>query len=951
MDQIVLVNPQTGDAQSFDQQSAAQAIQSGFEVPLNDAQGNPVTAPYHEAAKLVSEGSHAQPHPEQLQYLLNKTHYESPSQQALTFIEGALEPNTFGAYGKIATESGLTTPEDMRNRQEFNPGTHALGEGAGFVGGLYLAPEASVPGLISKVGRAAEVGIKAEGLFGKAAQLATRNAIEGGLFTATHEIGEHLLGDPNSSGENILANIGMGAALSGGLGIALSPIASAAEKAIGMGRGYFGMSVPDASRVVESGGSMAELIPHTGISKVEQEGVLKGLSELKPNASEIKDAANILGAPVLESQISNSHFVQDLDSTLMKSPSWTGIKRQQLAQEGFNAVNDALDSSLGSPMQMSKADAGEAIKTGLIDKFNEESKPISEIYNQIKSVGQDVPLEPSFIKSAANDMTNIDGLLSSVGKPISEGSPGYQLAKRVSEELPNLGNVNDLRLYAQRIGQDTVGKPELKYVAGQIQKKLSDLEERAVLKFADEAMPDAKLLIEEHKAAKKAYGSLRDKMEEIGDVVGKKLRRGEGVTAFTDWLSETAPEKIADKLFTKNNSKFLGFLEKNFPQEADILKGLKKTQIRDNAFTDGHLNPGKILREVDKLEPEIKKFLFNDESLKKIEAAKTYLDAMPKDVNPSGTAKAMHLFEYLKNPLSFGVQQASDFLKDKFIKQIVAANPGQAPLINALVHVADMTAKVGRGIEKHSGAIFSKAAQTMTESNKKEKQRLSNAAEPIKMDKIGTVVKNYMANPEALINHMTDYLTPVSDYAPNVGQALTSSISGGVQFLSAKLPVEDKNAPLDSKTIPNNSDIAKFNRYAEVVENPLSVLTHVKNGTILPQDLETLSTVYPALYNNMKSQVVDKLTNYLSKHDAASLPYKTKLGLSAFLGQNLDSTTMPQNIMNNQMNLVINELQRQQQQMQAVRPSKTGMSKMKSYENDMTSNQSAVMRHSQMRSI
>jgi hypothetical protein len=101
----------------------------------------------------------------------------------------------------------------------------------------------------------------------------------------------------------------------------------------------------------------------------------------------------------------------------------------------------------------------------------------------------------------------------------------------------------------------------------------------------------------------------------------------------------------------------------------------------------------------------------------------------------------------------------------------------------------------------------------------------------------------------------------------------------------------------------------------------------------------------------MRNTVLDKLTDYMSKKNAPPLPYKTKIGLSMFLGQNLDSTMIPQNMMHNQMVLGVNEMQKQAQDMQAMKPSKTGMGKMKSYENDMTTNMSAAARHSQMRSV
>lgn len=952
MPEIVLINPETQEAQSFDQAGAAKAIESGFHVPLNDAQGNPFSAPFKEASELVQSGSHFQPNANQLKYLLDKTHYESAEQQAATFIEGALEPNTFGTYGKIATGLGITTPEAIQSRQEFNPGVHALGEGAGLVAGLALAPESSIPGLIGKAGKAASGAIKAEGFFGKAAKLATQNAIESGLFSATHEISENLLGDPSATAENMIANIGINTALGGGLGIALSPLAVGAEKVLDLGRGYLGREIPALDKVIEGEASMASLIPHTGLNATERDGVLKGLSQLKPNAKEIEGAAATIGAPVLESQISSSKFVQDLDSSMINNgSSWTAIKRQQLAQEGFNAVNRAVDESLGAEIGMTKAEVGETLKKGLSDAIQEETQPINDIYNRVKELGVQIPVEEKALSKAAKDMTNIDGLMSSKGEAISKSSPGYQLAKRVEEELPKLGTVDDVRLYAQRIGQDTIGKPELKYVASQIQNKLNDLIENSTLNAAKSTLADADALIEQHAIAKKAYGALRDEIDELGGVLGKKLRKGEGPQAFVEWLNDSTPEKIADKLFTKNNSKFLEFLDQRFPEESQLLKTLKKSQFKEAAFQDGHIVPSKVLKEVDKLEPEIRKFLFNKEELNKLKAAQTYLDAMPKNVNPSGTAKTLQLFDYLKNPIAFGAQQASDFLKEKFIKNLVRENPGQASIINALVHMANATAKVGRGIEKHSGAIFSKAATTIGDSNKKKEKDRAVANEPLKMHKLGTMVKNYMVNPEGLLNHMSAGLVPIADHAPNTSQAVMASMSGAVQFLASKLPQEDRGAPLDATPVPSNVEIAKFNRYAEVVEDPLSVLTRVKDGTVTMQDLDTLTSVYPSMYNNMKAQVLEKLTDYVAKNGPAGIPYKTRLGLSMFLTENLDSSTLPQNIFSNQMMLTANAMQQQQQAMQQMSPSKSGMGKMKSYQNEMTAGQSAASRHSQMRSV
>jgi len=226
----VVINP-SGVAEQYASEDAQKLLQQGYQVPLIDSQGNPVSATYEEAQRLVREGSHAQPQTAHLQELLKTAHYNSPKQQAIAFIEGALDANSLGLSNKLLADTGITTNEDILARKEYHPGTRAMGEVAGTVAGMVLAPEASIPGIISKAGKAASAAIKAEGTFGRLAQVATKNAIEGGLLSAQHEIGEHLI-DPHSTAEQMVGNIGMGAALSGVFGMALSPIAKGADKAI-----------------------------------------------------------------------------------------------------------------------------------------------------------------------------------------------------------------------------------------------------------------------------------------------------------------------------------------------------------------------------------------------------------------------------------------------------------------------------------------------------------------------------------------------------------------------------------------------------------------------------------------------------------------------------------------------------------------------------------------------
>lgn len=941
----VLINPETSKAEAFEPDQAQQALQSGYHVPLTDTEGNAFAAPFEEAQRLVGEGSHFQPTEGQLGELLKHAEFTTPGQQAATFIEGALRPLSFGLSGPTETGLGISTNERQLERARQNPGISAMGEMAGIAGGIFAAPESSVPGLITKAGDAAAKQIAARGMFGRAAQMAVRGAIETGLYEASNQASEKLLGDPNATAEHMMSHIGFSSLLGGGLGLAMAPIAEGISKAVGLGQGYLGRTIEKGSDIVEKPSTLEEILPYTGTSQAERADVIKGLSELKPNVKEIDEAGARLGVTPLESQRSNSKIVQNLDSALMKEKTWTGMSRQTEAAQQFKVVSNAVDEALGNDLGLTKAEVGETLKSGLATALEQEYKPIQNIYRGLKEAGQNVPIEANAIKSAAKDMTNIEGLMSSKGLPISESSPGYQLAKRVSEELPNLGTIDDLRLYSQRIGQDTMAKPELKYVAGQIQKKLSALEESTLLAKAKD-QPLMASLIDEHMTAKSSYSALRDKLDELGSVIGKKLRKGEGPQAFVDWLSATAPERIADKLFTKNNSKFLSFFREQFPEQADLLSLLKKNQIRDAAMRDGVIQPSKVLKEIDKLEPEIKNFLFKTEDLQRLKDAKTLIESFPKEINPSGTAETIHIFDLFKNLLSLPAAQAASYLKKAMIKGLVNASPGEAPLITTLLHLNDFSSKAMRTMNRYGASIFGAGAVKYHDESTKKGGEALKANEPLPQNKIATIVAQNSQNPMGLVDHLSTNFASVSPYAPETISAVSKGVGRAVSFLASKVPKSERQAPLDEKGVISNSEIAKFNRYASVVENPMSVLGHVKDGTVVPQDMETLGAVYPTMLNQMRHTVTEKLINFASKHDVAELPYKTKLGLSMFLGQNLDSTISPQAISSNQAALSVTAMQNaaQQQSQKQAKPSKAGMRQMKFIANDQTKAQQSLNR-------
>lgn len=152
------------------------------------------------------------------------------------------------------------------------------------------------------------------------------------------------------------------------------------------------------------------------------------------------------------------------------------------------------------------------------------------------------------------------------------------------------------------------------------------------------------------------------------------------------------------------------------------------------------------------------------------------------------------------------------------------------------------------------------------------------------------------ADPKALAESLATHTQEYAQAAPNITQGLNTSVMRAQQFLQSKIPQSGTSLPLSMEHKPSRSAMAKFNNYYETVNDPLSVLSHVKRGTLRNEHLEALGTVYPHLYNEMKK----KVTEHMDPEKARSLPYGTKVSIAKFMGQPMDGSMLPQSIQANQ---------------------------------------------------
>lgn len=161
----------------------------------------------------------------------------------------------------------------------------------------------------------------------------------------------------------------------------------------------------------------------------------------------------------------------------------------------------------------------------------------------------------------------------------------------------------------------------------------------------------------------------------------------------------------------------------------------------------------------------------------------------------------------------------------------------------------------------------------------------------------------------------------VGHYFPDHGTAVGKSVAGSINYLNSQKPKPIKPGPLDKEIMPTKAQKAAYQRTLMIAEQPLTVIQHIKDGTIQYKDIQDLQALYPDFYKGLRGKVYAAMIDHVSKDE--KIPYRTRMGVSLFLGTPIDSTMTPQAIMAAQGTFI----QEQNQAAQKKSAQKSGKSK------------------------
>lgn len=874
----------------------------------------------------------------EIQKEIRAEQYGTPTQKAIALGEAGLRGLVSGpvAIG-LELATGLTTKEDIAKRkEELGEGWNLVGEGVGF-----LLPTIATAGL----GAAARAGIASAGLAQKAAALsqftqagaissvaniAAKKAttdvakkvialsLEGAILQTADEATKAILSpEPNAA----LANIGSAALNVGGAAVFGGALGYGAAK-LPLWTAKF--SKPVQQMADDLAGANPEAITLNGVgaglaTEAERKTFKQAILEKKTNSSEIKQAAARQGLPLREAMLSKSSWIQRVESSLTKSPTIFGALARLVYDKGYDKADNVLLQAMKTnlPPQTSRAELGQAIVDSLEPEIRKTKDLMSELYGLIKKETQVIPVAEKDILDFTDNLLKNPWVRDNPSSPIASFAKGVanDLKTRVAEgdyTVENLRNV--IGTLGTRIGYSAEERAFLRETTD----LMVDLQDTQIKKFAKQmVVPDRQAkqavnsLLKQIKDTNQKYAPFKNNLRKLA----KGLGFGEikGPADFLVKLTESTPEKITKRIFAKDNAKFLEFMNTNFKKELDLVMDFEKNELLKRFSKREKLKTMTLIDEIKKLPKEVQEVMFGKNKLQAIDDVKTWINALPENVNPSNSSQGIAFNEY------FGAKglamTAADLGKVAVLKMISAGERPTAAGVKAMTDYFNAT---------HSGyTMINKAVRTVFSDKEKEKFPVPDP-KPRELDALNKQAEEFQKNPSAFMNMAGD----LEEYLPEQAQAQKISAARVYSYLNQKRPKEIQSGILDRPRPPSIAQQQDYKRTLQIAEQPGIVLKKLYQGNLQSKDIQDLNTMYPELRNQFLMDLMRQLVPKISKGE--QIPYKIRKGLSLFGAMPLDANMKPQAIQSAQAVFQKNNVPLQQQQLPQMAPKSSRKSQLPS---------------------
>lgn len=590
--------------------------------------------------------------------------------------------------------------------------------------------------------------------------------------------------------------------------------------------------------------------------------------------------------------------------------------------EAFGHTPESVES-----LDVSKAAAGKSVGDELVREYSEKIDPIIKDLNSAKEKFVDAELNPDKVNRFQD---NSDPFHPKVVEQVTPGSsallrdkvlqkageegwladpisPEARMVKTLMKQIKGADSLGELVKIGQNLGNSTkstlpFGMQTPLSRAGSIVRDILRNEENNII--LGKLGKDAPEELLKYRAALQNFKGVA----EVRDVLNDRLKVNGSVSGFAKGLKEMAnsdSEKLLSRLKGTNDAHIIGYLQENMPGTAEKLKQYHLDELLAKSTKDGKLVPTKLISNINKLSPEMREFVIGADRVHKVEQLNGFLTKL-NDVNhnfsntartvdkvlSTGAASATGLIAALTGHAGIGVavpiaemlgKEGTSGARLAMLRFLGSDQAINAPAFKSMVDFLHNTYKGENTLAKASAAVFKASSQVLADHLHPDNR------DRTKLDK---QVSDLTDHPDK-VSAMGD--SQLGHYLPEHQQAVVATSVRALQYLQQLKPKPVSTSPLDKPIEPSPAQMARYHRALDIASQPAVILEHIKDGTLQQSDMADLNGMYPGLYKSMVAKLSDNMINI--KNEEHPIPYRTRVSLSLFMGQALDSTMTPQSIM------------------------------------------------------
>jgi hypothetical protein len=778
---------------------------------------------------------------------------------------------------------------------------------------------------------------------------AAGSAVEGAFYGAGNSVSEASLGDHDLNAEKVMSNVGLGILIGGGVGSIFGAgegaLAKFAGKSGAAAKEAENLAVKDAalngtpeaqsaSMALPSEAPKAAPGSFDEINERIKGAKFQALDGELPQKQELIDADTLLANDTefrphrIQVDSLSDQGKRDLYKTRleMQTPEGESLRTYEAIQkkEGVSKLQGQIEGvAPGYKPAGTVEESGSRIVDAIKTPYDAEKKELGPAFKRIDEIaGKTEATQQDVLDIAKKAVPELEpyvrvtpeGLkLAPYSSKMGIGEDVYKVMKGVVRDIQDGPlNVSDVRNIREAVAAkiDPMGNPKVNAKLGNLKKSLMDYMENKIQQAApDQAVRDVF----------KRYAQNEERRDLAEYILGGKLDdRGALKRAIV-------PEDVVSKMFSDSSTvhavkELMG--SQKFNEVLSDYMSLNKAKATNN----GAFSSKSFASFLKSKAPELRAaFEDKPDALNKIIARNKIMTILPDSVsvNPAGTAKTAMMMigkmgDLIKHPtgvIGDGLRHISDsFENGRAAAQMDAELGGrEVPQSMAarireytgLKNLEENSAAVSRGIVNAAKSFFSIGSSAATRAavpssvGYLEKNRMDNSApDRSKKKRQEMYAKRYdeiskaISDPSALVDNVANSVSPIGAFAPNIASSMSTKAVQAAQFLYDKAPKDPVGQtsllPHLRKYQPSDAEISKWERYVTAVDHPMSVMKDLKSGVLAREGVEAVQTVYPRLYQEMQSSLMEEMTSLKE-----NIPYQKRLQLATFFGTPTDASGAP----------------------------------------------------------